>query len=130
VLHNLRADRGAAAVEFALVAPVLILLVVGIVEYGRAYGIQNSLTAAARESVRVVALSPGPTVDVNKAINAAIYAAPEISPNLTSSNVAVPTTCPVGTNATVTITYTFTMLTGLLGPNLTMTGTGVMRCGG
>jgi len=47
-----RSDRGAAAVEFALVAPILILLVVGIAEFGRAYNVQNSLSAAAREGVR------------------------------------------------------------------------------
>ncbi|HKU29947.1 MAG TPA: TadE/TadG family type IV pilus assembly protein, partial [Arthrobacter sp.] len=41
-------ERGAAAVEFALVAPILVLLVLGIMEFGRAYNAQVSLTNAAR----------------------------------------------------------------------------------
>lgn len=36
-------DRGAAAVEFALVVPILILLVLGIAVFGRAYNIQSGL---------------------------------------------------------------------------------------
>ena len=51
-----RRDRGAAAVEFALVMPLLLILVLGIAEFGRAYNIQTTLSAAAREGVRVMAL--------------------------------------------------------------------------
>jgi Flp pilus assembly protein TadG len=44
--------RGAAAVEFAIVAPVFILFVLGIVEYGRAMMVQQLLTNATREGAR------------------------------------------------------------------------------
>ena len=52
------ADRqsGAAAVELALVLPILLVLVFGIVDFGRAYNAQISLTQAAREGARVRAL--------------------------------------------------------------------------
>ena len=43
-----RSERGAVAVEFALLAPVLILLLFGITEFGRAYNVQISLSNAAR----------------------------------------------------------------------------------
>jgi Flp pilus assembly protein TadG len=49
-------DRGAAAVEFALVVPILLTLVIGIIEFGRAYNIQTTLSNAARDGVRVMAL--------------------------------------------------------------------------
>ncbi|MCT1433984.1 pilus assembly protein, partial [Dietzia maris] len=49
-------DRGAAAVEFALVLPILLLLVLGILEFGRAYHVQTILSNAARDGVRVMAL--------------------------------------------------------------------------
>ncbi len=123
-MKAVRSDRGAAAVEFALVAPILILLVVGIAEFGRAYNVQNSLSAAAREGVRVMALKNDPA----KAQDAAINAAPSVA--LSSGDVAVSPSCSPGADATVTITYQFAMLTGLLGPNFTLTGTGVMLCGG
>src|ERR1035441_8138778 len=49
-------ERGAAAVEFALLLPVLLLLVFGIVDFGRALNAQITLTQAAREGVRLAAL--------------------------------------------------------------------------
>lgn len=49
--------RGATAVEFALVAPVLFFLVLGMFQFGGLMMVQNVLTAAAREGTRVAALS-------------------------------------------------------------------------
>lgn len=57
-------ERGAAMVELALVLPILVLLLVGIVEAGRAYGANVALQGAARDGARLVALgSPTPTVE-------------------------------------------------------------------
>lgn len=47
-----RDDRGGAAVEFALLAPVLVLLLVGIVETGRLMWTRTSLQFAAEEASR------------------------------------------------------------------------------
>lgn len=44
--------RGAAIVEFALVMPVLFLLLIGIIEFGRALMVQQVLTNASREGAR------------------------------------------------------------------------------
>ena len=46
--------------EFALVVPLLLVLVLGIVEFGRAYYIQTTLSGAAREGVREMALHNQP----------------------------------------------------------------------
>ncbi len=53
---NARRDRGAAAVEFVLVLPVLLLLVFGIVDFGRMLNAQIVVTEAAREGARAAAL--------------------------------------------------------------------------
>lgn len=53
----LRSERGAAAVEFALIAPVLLALVFGIIDFGRAMFTYNVLTAAVREGARTAAVS-------------------------------------------------------------------------
>jgi len=45
-------EEGQALVEFALVAPILILLVVGVFEFARAWQAYQSLTDAAREVAR------------------------------------------------------------------------------
>ena len=48
-----RSDRGVALVEFALVAPILFLLVLGIIEFGFLYSGYITLTGAAREGARI-----------------------------------------------------------------------------
>ena len=48
-----RRTRGAAIIEFALVVPILFLLVWGIISFSRAYQRLNALTASLREGARV-----------------------------------------------------------------------------
>ena len=47
---------GAAAVEFAVVAPLFILLVFGLIEFGRMVMVQQIITNASREGARLTAL--------------------------------------------------------------------------
>ena len=54
-------SRGAVAVEFALVAPLLLALVTGIVEFAHAYNSQISVTQAAREAARTMAVKNSQT---------------------------------------------------------------------
>lgn len=51
-------ERGAALVEFALLMPLLVMLILGIVSVGIAYNHQLSLTHAARETARFAATLP------------------------------------------------------------------------
>lgn len=48
--------RGQSIVEFALVLPVLILILCGIMEFGRVFNESLVVTAAAREGARVAAV--------------------------------------------------------------------------
>jgi Flp pilus assembly protein TadG len=50
---------GAAAVEFAVVSPLLFLLLAGIMEFGQAFRIQHALTTATRRAARVAVVSGG-----------------------------------------------------------------------
>lgn len=49
-------SRGAAAIEFALVLPLLMMLVFGAIQFGTLFNRQQALHAAAREGARVAAL--------------------------------------------------------------------------
>lgn len=51
-----RGDSGAAAVEFALVCVLVLMLVIGMVELGRLYASQLAVTHAAREGARAAAV--------------------------------------------------------------------------
>ena len=50
-LHR-RKRRGAAVVEFAIVAPLFFLLIFGMIEYGRMVMVQQVITNASREGAR------------------------------------------------------------------------------
>lgn len=121
-----RSERGAVAVEFAILSPVLIMLLMGIMEFGRAYNAQVSLTDAAREGVRVMAISNNQASARTAAKNAAVA----LSPTLVDSNITFSAaSCTADAQMTVTINYTLSTLTGIAGP-FGMTGKGVMLCGG
>jgi len=62
---NRRKRTGAAAVEFALVAPVFFLLVLGMVEVGRAVMVQQVLTNASREGARRAVLDGATATQVS-----------------------------------------------------------------
>ncbi|NGY58035.1 pilus assembly protein [Lentzea sp. NEAU-D13] len=122
-------DRGAAAVEFALVLPILLMLMCGIVDFGRALHAQVVLTQAAREGARLAALGE-PDV-VTRTLGAAGA--------LSGVDVQV-TACPANlapADAVVTVTHEFIFVTPIgamtdtfgadVGP-ITLTGRGVMRC--
>lgn len=50
-------DRGQALVEFALVVPLLLMLVIGIFEFGRAWNVYQVLTEAARAGARAAVVA-------------------------------------------------------------------------
>jgi Flp pilus assembly protein TadG len=129
-MSRFRSDTGATAVEFAIVLVPLLLLLMGVVDFGRAYDQQLTLSAAAREGVRVMAVQNDPVA----ARTATRLAAPGLSPALSNAQIVIsPASCSIGATATVTVTYPLTSLTGMfdaLFSGKSLTGVGVMRCGG
>jgi Flp pilus assembly protein TadG len=122
--------RGAAAVEFAIVLTLLLMIVFGIIDFGRALNAQETLTQAAREGARLVALNQSNVVSRTQS------AATGLSP----VSVNVVQSCPAGatqaTDAIVTVTYQYRFVTPLValigaatGP-ITLTGRGRMPCAG
>ena len=55
----LKGETGAALIEFALVVPLLLALVVGIFEFGRAWNIYQVITDAGREGARMAVIQDG-----------------------------------------------------------------------
>jgi Flp pilus assembly protein TadG len=131
IRKRLREERGATAVEFAFIVPLLIVLVLGIAEFGHAFQVQGTLSAAAREGVRLMALQNDPV-----AARAAVRdAASSLDPAITDAQIVItPASCPElnpgDASVRLTINYPMPYLTGFFGASVDLTGTGVMRCNG
>ena len=61
---NNRQRRGAAIVEFAVVLPLLLTLLFGIIDFGWVFLVRQTLTNAAREGARVAVLRTSTVDDV------------------------------------------------------------------
>jgi len=119
-------QEGAAAVEAALILPLLLLLVMGIIDMGRAFATKQEVTHAAREAVRVYVV----TQDHAQAVQAFQTGTVGLTcepPSIT------PAPCTVGEEVTVTGRCDFSFVTPLGDslPLLRQIGSkAVMRCGG
>lgn len=123
-------DRGAAAVEFALIFPLLLLLLLGIIDFGRALNAQITLTQAAREGARLEALDQPDVVSRTQSAATGLNPMPGVS---------ISSSCRGGDDAIVTVTYTFEFVTpvgaigSMFGGNsygdpITLSSEGVMPC--
>ena len=104
--------EGQALVEFALVVPMLVVILFGIFEFGRLWMTMNILTGAAREGVRVAAVTAPDAGLVQNAVENIMLAA----------NIAGATITISGPNAatevTVTVQMNYTVVTGSIVPGL------------
>jgi TadE-like protein len=82
-MRNIRGQRSQALIEFALVSPVLLLLLFGIIDLGRAIFYYDTLNHAAREGARaaVRASNQMPTnADVLNTVSGQMLGAPVTAP--------------------------------------------------
>lgn len=111
-------------VETVIILPLLLVLLFGMVEFGRAWNVKNTLNQASREGVRRYAL----TQDAAQGESAAKNAASGLNPASLSVSV---TACNEDQPTSLTVSYPFSYEIPFYGSDsFTMTSTGVMRCGG
>jgi Flp pilus assembly protein TadG len=93
-----RGERGTSAVELAFVLPVLLLLILGAVDFGQLVLYHNAVSEAARDGARVgmVRVTPNPTVTAPPVITSAQATA--------IAEAAREKAGPLGPNATVVAT--------------------------
>lgn len=111
-----RKRRGAAAVEFAVVAPLFFLLIFGMIEFGRIIMVQQIITNASREGARVGVLDPPPggttRNDVLTKVNNYLSAA-KITGASTTITPTEPSTATYGQSVTVTVQVPFNNISWL-----------------
>lgn len=118
--------RGQSLVEFALVLPVLLFLLIGITEFGRAWMTRNILTGASREAARIAAIQ-GNTASALSRANTILSSA-----GISGASVNIADDgAPYGT-CSVTVSYAFPVsvagfLPGLRGTNVTLSTSTSMR---
>ena len=146
LLRRFRADSGAELVEFALVFPLLLLVVLGIVDFGFLFQEYEVVTNAAREGARIAILpeyqNPATvTANVTTRVNQYLDAA-GLDRALATVSVSPPTLVSIGTSCvttyaiTVTYPHAFSFVTGIVGyfggtfGSSTLTATSTMRAEG
>jgi hypothetical protein len=118
-----RSERGTAVVEFALVAPLLFLLVFGIIDFARALNYYNALTQIAGQGARAAAVNRNPdgtvvgaaSVDgncpadaTNKTIQCQLVKSYSTTGELKNQiHVCIPTPIPTTTGQPVTVRATY-----------------------
>ncbi len=111
-LHRIRDSRGQAIVEMALVLPIFILLVMGIIDFGRLFNAQITLTHASREGARQASVG---TVD-SEVVTLVKDAASGLDPSLVSVSIKPdPSLRQKGDSITVAVTYRLEILTPVIG---------------
>jgi Flp pilus assembly protein TadG len=125
-----RKRRAAAAVEFAVVAPVFFLLVFGMIEYGRMVMVEQIITNASREGARAAVLDGATTASVTSAVNGYL-ASGSISGATVTVSPDPPTSAQYGDPVTVTVSIPFSQVSWLPSPMYlgatTLTQATVMR---
>lgn len=118
--RNLRSERGAELIEFALVLPLLLMIVLGIVDFGFLFQRMQVVTNAAREGARMAVLPGYATADVQARVRDFVQTG-GVPTSLTNPDVKVtaatiPTTPggPTMTGRRVEVTYTHQYL--FIGP--------------
>lgn len=106
-------EKAQSLVEFALVVPILILLVFGIIEFGNLWMSMNVVTNASREGARLAAVTAPDTGQITTSVNAILATA-----NMTATNITVTGPVAVTNEVTVTVQVTYTPLTGGIIPGL------------
>ena len=131
-------EDGSQAVELALILPVLVLLLMGIIEFGRGYNARVTLTAAVREGARAYALGTDSPLTVTREaaaglveddVSAGVDA--DIDGVIDAAEAGVFPDCTPGQPAEVTANYPMTYSIPFFGEGTwTISATGAMRCGG
>src|SRR6187200_3683468 len=92
-MKRIKSERGAALLEAAITLPMLLLVAVGIFEFGRAYQTWQVLTNAAREGARVAVIAG--TTDAEVEVTVRRY--------MTIGSLSKATTAPVLLNRNVAL---------------------------
>jgi len=103
-------ERGAALIETAITIPIILLISVGIFEFGRAYQTWQVLTNAAREGARVAILTEKTDGDVQSIVKGYMTNGGLVKAGTAVINIDRNVPLGVNTASKVTISYPFNFM--------------------
>ena len=104
-----RRSRGQAMVEFTLILPLLLLLILGIYQFGQTYADYIQVTNAARDGGRKALVSRSDVSGVSDVITTAKNATWWLDKNQMAVSVSPGQPWTTGQNVTVTVTYPYSI---------------------
>jgi Flp pilus assembly protein TadG len=115
-------DRGAAAVEFALLLPLLVAMLMGMIDFGLAVNAQAIVANASREGARAASFNADANATKTVVLNASstlLGAPPTVTMSCTTIDGAAISSCSsavAGNVVKVTVTYRYNWISpGILG---------------
>ncbi len=117
-----QARCGATAVEFAFVAPVFFVMVLGVFEFGRAMMVQTLLTSAAQQGARAGALNGAQSTDVTTTVNNYLSGA-GVNGASTACSPSPPSSAAPGTDITVSVSIPYSSVSWIPMPKYLKTAT-------
>lgn len=104
---HLRQERGQSVAEFALVLPLIMLILLGIVQFGMVFKQYITLTDAVREGARKAAVARHRPDRVGHVQNAVVTAGSDLGSGFTTANVSVNSSWNHGDDVVVRATFPF-----------------------
>ena len=105
--------KGQALVEFVLIIPIFILLVIGIIEFGNLLMTMNLLTNASREGARIAAVTDPDASLVQTTVDGILNSA-----GYTALTISITGPVSITREVTVTVQITYISITGGIIPGL------------
>ena len=117
-------EGGQSMVEFALVLPIFLLVVLGLFDLGRAVYYHSTMSNASREAVRLAIVDQNVPLIEQRAVDTAVgvpISVADVSVEFLAPDLAASTTCSaaphdIGCVVAVEITHTFQPATPFVGP--------------
>lgn len=122
----MRTQKGQSLVEFALILPLLLLILFGIMDFGRLFHVYLTIDHAGREAARSASIGQNDTVVKKTAVDDAV----DIGLTVDKVVINPSGSRSSGNDVTITITYPITFLTPIVGSivgPITIKDTTIMR---
>jgi len=140
MMRNKSRQRGVAAIEFALIAPVVLVILYGVFEFGFAFWRKQGLTAAVREGARRAIVLTNPRVTEADVVAEVMDYMANVGLDHPDAAASCPTCpCPIGANSGQSVTVNafyptqFLVLSGLqygggMASSVGLSASVVMQC--